>query len=300
MLRCTACIATYRRPEGLRRLLESVEQQELGDDIALDIVVVDNDPESARNEVERFATKSRFPVLYLTQPEPNISITRNVAVAAATGELIWFVDDDEIASPACLSLLVEALRTYDAAGVFGPVLPEFDGPVPEWIRQSSAFNRPIGVTGRKSFGYRTSNTLVRAAVLTEIPGPFDPEFGVSGGSDSLLFRALAERGHRFIDSGEASVTEVIPAGRAQWQWMRTRFRRQGQNYARQIVVLSGGVANRRVIAMLAKASVQIPAMAALAMVHRSDRLRRSEALLRLWSNIGKFEGVAGVISVRMH
>ena len=300
MPRCTACIATYRRPEGLRRLLNSIEAQELDRSVDLDVIVVDNDPETARAVVEDFEQTGRFPIRYLTQPEPNISVTRNVAVEAATGELLWFVDDDEVASPGCLQRLVDALERFDASGVFGPVLPEFEGDPPEWVRRSSAYNRPIGVTGRTSISYRTSNTLVRADVLGEMEGPFDPDFGVSGGSDSLLFRALAERGHRFIDSGDASVTELVPEARANWSWMRTRFRRQGQNYARQIVVLSGGIANPRVVAMLLKAAIQIPPMLGLAAIRWHRRHDRNEALLRLWSNVGKYEGVAGVMSARHH
>ena len=43
----SVCIATYRRPEGLRRLLESLEAQALPEDFSVEIVVVDNDPPSA-------------------------------------------------------------------------------------------------------------------------------------------------------------------------------------------------------------------------------------------------------------
>ena len=101
----SVCIATYRRPDGLARLLQSIEDQVIVDDCEVEIVVVDNDPGSAEDVVSQFAANSRFPVRYLTQSEPNISITRNVAVASALGEFIWFIDDDEVASPTCLAQL---------------------------------------------------------------------------------------------------------------------------------------------------------------------------------------------------
>ena len=298
MLLYSVCIATYRRPDGLARLLQSIEDQVAVDDSDVEIIVVDNDPPSAEEVVSRFAANSRFPVHYLTQSEPNISITRNLAVASARGEFIWFIDDDEVASPTCLARLSDALVTYDADGVFGPVLPQFEDGTVDWIRQSSAFNRPIGVTGTRSFGYRTSNTLVRTDLLRTQDGPFDPAFGVTGGSDSMLFRILADEGRFFIDSSDAFVTEDVPAERANWEWMRNRIRRQGQNYARQVVVLAGSVFSPSVAWMLSKALLQIAGTSMLSALNWRDRSQRSEWLLRLWSNIGKLEGVLGRATVR--
>ncbi|MDW3178136.1 MAG: glycosyltransferase family 2 protein [Acidimicrobiia bacterium] len=294
------CIATYQRPEGLLDLLESIEAQQLTDDMSVEIIVVDNDPRSSETVVRDFGERSRFPVQYLTQPEQNISLTRNVAVAAASGEFIWFVDDDETAIPECLARLSAALHEFDAAGVFGPVIPVFETEQPEWVEKSSVFNRPIGVTGGKAHGYRTSNTLVRTDALALVEGPFDADFGISGGSDSMLFRELAAKGLRFIDSGDAFVSEVVPSNRATWSWMRTRFRRQGQNYARQTVMLNGGVWTKPVMWMLCKALVQIPLTLAGIAISWPNRYRRSEWQLRMWSNIGKFEGVRGTTSVRAH
>ena len=73
----SACIATYRRPEGLRKLLASIEELTLPDHVDLEIIVVDNDPPSAANLITDHAATSRFAVHALTQPEPNISLTRN-------------------------------------------------------------------------------------------------------------------------------------------------------------------------------------------------------------------------------
>ena len=299
MPRYSICIATYKRPEGLSLLLESIEAQELDLDDSVEIIIVDNDPPSAQGLVAEFAAASRFPIRYLTQPEQNISTTRNLAVHEATGDYVWFVDDDEVAIPECLSRLGKAMSDFDADGVFGPVIPQFESKQPEWMESSSLFNRAIGVTGRRSEVYRTSNTLVKRELLLTIPGPFDPNFGISGGSDSLLFRQLANNGAFFIDSSDAIVYEDVPDSRADWYWMKTRMRRQGQNYTRQIVMTNGGVVNTSVAWMLAKAAVQIPGSVLGWAVSRDSEARKREFQLRLWSNIGKFEGLAGTISVRM-
>ncbi len=295
----SVCVATYKRLEGLRALLESIENQVLEPGDEVEIIVVDNDPRTSEESVHEFAETSRFTVVYLTQPEQNISLTRNVAVEAATGEYLWFVDDDEVAIPECLSRLIKALEDYDADGVFGPVLPSFEADPPSWMEGSSIFNREIGVTGERSEGNRTSNTLVRASTLSVIPGPFDRDFGISGGSDSMLFRQLAEQGALFIDSADAFVYEAVPANRANWTWMKARSRRQGQNYGRQTVMLSDGVRNKSVAIMLAKATILLVGSAGGAALTWRDRAKRSEFLLRLATNVGKFEGVRGVVTERM-
>ena len=58
-------VPTFRRPAGLKNALESLKHQN-ADGRALEIVVSDNDPEgTARLYVKDFASKCRFPVIYV-------------------------------------------------------------------------------------------------------------------------------------------------------------------------------------------------------------------------------------------
>lgn len=290
------CIATYQRLSGLSDLLASLEAQDLPVNLDIEILIVDNDPPSAQQLVAAHALRSRFTVHYLTQPEPNISLTRNVAVAAAQGELIWFIDDDEVAEPSCLRLLALALDEHHADVVYGPVVPSFEAPVPDWMRP--LYERQIQATGTPSKAHRTGNTLVRTAALKLVDGPFDAAYGVSGGSDGLLFRQLENGGLRLIESADAVVKEVVPATRSTWKWLRSRTRRQGQNYGRQTVSLEGGVWTTGTGSMLLRAVVQVIMWSGAAAASWPNRTRRSQFLLRLWTNIGKIEGVAGAVSRR--
>jgi len=192
--------------------------------------------------------------------------------------------------------LFDALHRYDATVVFGPVIAKFEADVPDWSRP--LYQRPIFATGTKSDAHRTSNTLVRADALSAIPGPFDPAYGVTGGSDSMLFRQLEEKGHRLINSDDAFVSEVVPANRASWKWLQTRSRRQGQNYGRQTVTLNDGYLNAGVGIVVAKALVLIASSGSQALLRWSDRPTRAKHLLRLQTNIGKLEGVRGMSQER--
>ena len=285
----SVCVATYRRPEGLTRLLDSLERQKLAQRVTVEIVVVDNDPPSAEQLVTTHAARSRYVVRYLEQPEPNISLTRNTGVNAARGELVWFVDDDEEAEPGCLQHLLDALEDHSADAVFGPVVPSFEAATPDWLKP--LFERPIHPTGNTSTAYRTGNTLVRTAVLRSLEGPFDPAFGLSGGEDAMLFRQLEAAGCHLIDSSSAIVSEAVPQDRADWTWLRTRMRRQGRNWARLTRALDGGRVGLASLTMAGKAVAQVAAFAVAAGWRWSDRTKRSRHLLRVWTNIGKLEGL---------
>ncbi|TFG60983.1 MAG: glycosyltransferase family 2 protein [Deltaproteobacteria bacterium] len=96
----SACVCTYRRPDLLGKLLDSLEAQVLPEEVDLEVVVVDNDPgRSGAPIVRRFTDTGRTRFSYFVQPVKNISLTRNVSVRNASGEYLLFIDDDEVAPP---------------------------------------------------------------------------------------------------------------------------------------------------------------------------------------------------------
>jgi hypothetical protein len=65
----------------LARCLQSLAAQIIPDDIAVSLIVVDNDPGgSGRLTVKRFRSDAPFPVHYLFLPKRGIARDRNVAV----------------------------------------------------------------------------------------------------------------------------------------------------------------------------------------------------------------------------
>ncbi|HVT35953.1 MAG TPA: glycosyltransferase, partial [Nevskiaceae bacterium] len=138
--RVSICLATYRRPEQLAALLDDLLQQTRLPD---EIVVIDNDSAaSARAVVEALPAHAACPIRYQVQPEKNISITRNLTVAGASGNWLAFIDDDERAPRAWLQQLLDARRRHDADGVLGPVLPVIPASAPGWIRRGRFYEWP--------------------------------------------------------------------------------------------------------------------------------------------------------------
>src|SRR5258706_13865972 len=93
----TVCICTYKRPQYLDHLVQELCLQGTGWLFSYSIVVTDNDREqSAKNVVTNNAGKSSIQITYDSEPEQNIALARNRALANATGEFIAFIDDDEL------------------------------------------------------------------------------------------------------------------------------------------------------------------------------------------------------------
>ena len=222
------CIATYRRPEGLERLLRSLaglapETREF------EIIVVDNDAARTADPVVRRAAHDGLAVRYLEEPERNISKARNRGVHAATGEFVAFIDDDEIAAPDWLLNLQRALIAAEADAAFGPVIPRFAATPPRWIRELGFYDdRALPTFAELPWhDTRTSNALVRTSALAALSHLFDEELGVEGGEDVELFARLAERGARLISVEDARVYEDIGAERLTRNWMVRRYLRNG-------------------------------------------------------------------------
>ncbi len=295
MERCSICIATYKRPSLLSELLLSLEKQLLPPHVEIETLVVDNDKDgSAYSVCEQFSKSKTLGLTYYRQPRKNISLTRNVAVAHATGTYLFFIDDDEVATPEWVPMMLRAIQTYDADGVLGVVLPEFHPAAPKWMKKAYVFNRPIEPTGKPQTKMSTSNCMVKASLLKSVPGPFDARYGLTGGEDTYLFSTLSRAGAKFVSSREALVTEYIPPERTTLAWMLKRTLRSGNCYIRRKFDFSN---KSHLLVRLETLVVSLPYLMAccvLAIAMSPSPHRFLHWLLKGTSNVGRLLAVFGI------
>jgi succinoglycan biosynthesis protein ExoM len=228
------CICTYKRAALLDSLLQRLQELHEIERVG-EIVVVDNDPlASARATLKTWRGKSKLPIVSLHVPNPNISLARNAAVHAATGDWVAMIDDDELPEHGWILELLKAQRDFNADVVHGPVLPVYAHDAPTWILQGGFFMRPRHPTGTPlvASDFRTGNALVRRSQLLQITGPFDEAFGRSGGEDTVLFKQLLTSGSVMVWSDDAIVHEFVPPERATLAWLTRRSFQTGQIGAR--------------------------------------------------------------------
>ncbi len=226
----SVCVCTYKRPHLLKRLLRELGGQHTGGLFTYSIVIVDNDClQSARRVVSDFAATTKIPTSYFVEPQQNIALARNRSLENTSGDFIAFLDDDEEPPTDWLIRLVEAIESYRADGVLGPVLPHFATPPPDWIVRGKFFERPPLPTGTwLQWGQtRMGNVLLRRRILEDPQNRFLPEYG-GGGEDADLFRRLTAKGMRFVWCAEAAVREIIPPERCRRTYLLRRALLRGR------------------------------------------------------------------------
>lgn len=284
----SVCICTYRRPEWLLRLLKSVEKQETDGRFTFSAVVADNDiTESARPVVERFREGSTMEVIYCVEPEKNIASVRNRALAAATGDWIAFIDDDEFAIEPWLLRLYDTCQTCKAQGVLGPVRSHYEVTPPDWVPKCGLYDRKEFPTGHLLPWpeTRTGNVLFDRAILVAGELPFDPQFP-NGGEDQDFFRRMMANGHRFVWCNEAVVYETVPPIRWDLKVMKERALLRGKNAFKHTHSFSWELP-RSVLAVIVY-TLALPILAVLGrhlyvryLIKRCDHLGKLLAAVRL-------------------
>jgi GT2 family glycosyltransferase len=118
----SVAICTKDRPDSLARCLESLQNLQIAaGDPRFEILVIDNAPSDDRTQTLVTALPH---VRYVREPMPGLDFARNRAIAAATGVLLAFIDDDVVVDRQWFDGLMEAWQENPDAGAFtGQVLP---------------------------------------------------------------------------------------------------------------------------------------------------------------------------------
>lgn len=223
------CCITFRRPQGLRRLLEGLNRLAFAKtpQPRITVVVVDNDRGAPmRAVVESLRRTFRWSLTYDCEPAQGLSNARNRSLARAppSADYVAFIDDDEVPVPTWLDELLHVARTHQAPIVQGPVVPVFPRQAPAWVRRAHFFEQGPYRDGADLHFASTNNCLVERAVIRRLGG-FDQRFNLTGGEDQHFFSRAITAGHRVITAEKAVVHESVPATRATLGYLlRRRFR----------------------------------------------------------------------------
>jgi GT2 family glycosyltransferase len=131
--------------------LHSLENQTLQPEQI--IVTVDHNP------VLTERVKAAFPKMLVVDNEQGIrgaSSNRNVGAAASTSEITAFLDDDEVADPDWLELLIEPFASPEVVGTGGRYTPVWSTEEPFWFPDEFAW-----VVGAHHNGMPTETSQVR-------------------------------------------------------------------------------------------------------------------------------------------
>jgi len=292
------CIATCKRPLGLRRTLESLARLDTAK--RLEVLVADNDAERQEGlaVVESIASQGyRWPIDALLVRERGIPFARNALVEGALARPavthVAMLDDDEAASPGWIDALADAALRWEADAVGGAVVREMDSPVAPWAaRHPLLAPKRRDASGPVALVDSTANILISAKALRAMGSrPFDDRLALTGGEDKQLFTRMRWAGFRFAWSEEAVVTELIPASRVTAKWLLMRGYRVGMT---DMMVERFHKGRLRTLLNEAPRIVAGFIVGSLGAIATLDRGKRVERLGKLYRAAGKIAGLAGI------
>lgn len=230
------CIPTYKRPEMLDQLLQSITACNVNGTFIKDIhiTVVDNDQDkTAEPVVKRFeqSTHHTFRVHYHCYPFKGLANVRNELLHKAfhlNPDFIIFIDDDEYVTVDWLNELILALVRNNADAVRGPVIAAPTAPVPSYI--SWLLLREHYPDNARIKTWTAGNLAIRASSLKKFNVQFDNRFNKTGSEDSYFGIQMAKKGASIFWAERAVAFEVIPEKRTKLRWFIRRYYRGAANF----------------------------------------------------------------------
>jgi GT2 family glycosyltransferase len=156
---------------ALRSILGAVDRH-------AELLVVENRPPAPST---RRLVEEQFPtVAYIEEPLPGGSCARNAGLAAATGDVVGFVDDDVVVDTQWLRTAIEAFVSEDVACVCGRITPlSLDSSVAVLFDQLAGFDK-----GHERRIFRLAETPATEPLFPTSPATSDPGRMYSSGVTS--------------------------------------------------------------------------------------------------------------------
>jgi glycosyltransferase involved in cell wall biosynthesis len=192
----------YNGERYLRAALESLFAQDYE---AFEAIVVDDGSTDATPAIAQ-----SFPVRYFRQENNGAAAARNAGIAHARGELVAWLDADDIIVPNKLSLQATYLAGHSSVGcVLGRQEIMLEGvEPPDWLERDRLYGDLDGIP--------LVSAMVRRSVLEQIGG-FDSGFGFA--EDRDLFIRMREHGVEIV-----VLPEIV---------VRRRFHGENTNFTRR-------------------------------------------------------------------
>ena len=176
VMRVSAVIPCYNRAHMVGQAIESVLRQTRPAD---EIIVVDDGSTDRSAEVaESFGARVRV----IRRPHSGIPVTRNAGIQAATGDLVAWLDSDDVWEPEKLALQLPLFEDPAVGAAYGRASWSLTGrPQPEGELADGDIFEAIF----RDFGLNCSTFVARRDVLLDIGG-FDESIAVLEDFDLLL------------------------------------------------------------------------------------------------------------------
>jgi glucosyl-dolichyl phosphate glucuronosyltransferase len=281
-LKTTVVIATHNRPDSLPLLVASLAP-ELATRSRELIIAENGTPAPMPVSLEG------APLKHLHEPRAGKCRIQNRAIAAATGEILVFLDDDLVVAPGYLQAVEDFFDTHrEFAAMKGRILAAED-PEKKVGAMAPYLDLPIADHGEEVIevrGVLGANMAFRADAIKQV-GPFDERLGPGAGGheeETEMSQRLRRAGYRIGYAPKALVYHEVDPARANRERFiriareRGRCRMLHEKHSAADVISKNAIAWMRLrVAQLTGAGI--------------DRIAREERRLAIAR--GMFDGLGG-------
>jgi GT2 family glycosyltransferase len=177
--RISIVVCSYNGSRTIRDTLEGLDRLDYPD---YEVIVVDDGSTDATPEIAR-----SHDVKLISTPNQGLAAARNVGLAAASGEIVAYLDDDAYPDPDWLTYLAIGFTDSEVCGVGGPnLLPPEDGDVAECVANAPGGPAHVLVGDREAEHIPGCNMAFRKDWLLAVGG-FDPQFRCAGDDVDLCW-----------------------------------------------------------------------------------------------------------------
>lgn len=202
-----------------------------------ELILVDNGSSDDTGAVID-ALEQRHPgIIGMTERRRGAHFARNSGALASRGEILYFTDDDMLASPDMLTRIVDGFAEGANVGAAtGKVLPRWETEPPVWVlelcRNSLLSLNDLGdnlmVTDDDPGVFSCHQAILREAFMAA--GGFNPDTNAgefTGDNETGLNIKVKKLGYRFAYVPTAITQHMIPASRMTQRYLNSRLADQG-------------------------------------------------------------------------
>ena len=227
-------VPTYNRSGLLLKCLRSIEQAVLPVNMALTVVVVDNNStDDTAQVISSFIEGSRLSIRRLFVAKPGKSAALNYAIAQTESDFVGFIDDDERIDSQWLQVVFnEFSQDSDLEYIGGPYLPDWEvEPADDWLTGTypgviGIVRRPVRTRFTREFRgmLMGGNAVIARATLLKVL-PYPEEIGKIGnkilsGEDEVIYHRLLDLKAKGMVVPELIIFHWIPANRTTREYIR--------------------------------------------------------------------------------
>lgn len=231
-------IPTFNRAQYIGLTIDSFIRQTY-DKERLEIIVCDNhSTDNTKSVIQKIVKENpSVCIKYLYEDRQGVHYTRNTAAMQATGDILYFTDDDMIADEYMLERLIGLFDKFDNLGaVTGRVIPKWEVNPPAWVERYLN-NQWLSLIDRNmeicitdyDLGVYSCHEAIKKEIFMKTGG-FHPENTAGewvGDGETGFNMEVQEMGCHFGYVGSALTEHIIPSGRMTQKYLNKRLYNQG-------------------------------------------------------------------------